>query len=103
MAALDIPDEWTKVTATLIPKVPAAKALTKFRPVACLRAMRKLWGYVWLELLPPLRFQSLQTAFVKGTDAAQGVYTIKRVAELAREWDAPVVAVQLDLKKAFDK
>ena len=37
-------------------------------------------------------------------DAAQRVYnTLKRVSELAREWNEPVVAIQIDLKKAFDR
>ena len=37
-------------------------------------------------------------------DAAQRVYnTLKRVSELAKEWNEPVVAIQIDLKMAFDR
>ena len=34
---------------------------------------------------------------------AQGVYTQKRVAESVKEWNELVVAIQIDLKKAFDR
>ena len=36
-------------------------------------------------------------------DAAQGVYSLKRAAELSRERGIPLFAIQIDLKKAFDK
>ena len=103
LATLDVQESWTEVKATLIPKIPAAHELKSFRPVSSLSATRKLWGYVWMELLPDLHFDTLQTAFVKGVDAAQGVYSIKRAAELAREWNCPLFAIQIDLKRAFDK
>ena len=101
--ALDIPEDWTRVAATLIPKVTGARELVKFRPIASLAAVRKLWGYIWLLALPVITFVSLQTAFVPGVSAAHGVYVLKRAAELAREWSVPMVIVQLDLKKAFDR
>ena len=102
-ATLDIPQRWTEVSASLIPKIAAARELKSFRPVSSLSAIRKLWGYVWMELLPSLHFKTLQTAFVKGVDAAQGVYSLKRAAELSREWGIPLFAIQIDLKRAFDK
>jgi hypothetical protein len=102
-ATLDVPESWTEVSATLIPKIAAARELKSFRPVSSLAAIRKLWGYVWMELLPNLLFETLQTAFVKGVDAAQGVYSLKRAAELSREWNTPLFAIQIDLKKAFDQ
>ena len=36
-------------------------------------------------------------------DAAQEVYTLKRVAESAKEWNETVVAIQIDLNKALDR
>ena len=95
---LDVLESWVELSATLIPKIAAARELKSFRPVSSLTAIRKLWGYVWMELLPDLRFKTLQTAFVKGVDAAQGVYSIKRAAELAREWNCPLFAIQIGLK-----
>ena len=56
-----------------------------------------------MELLPDLHSKTLQTAFVKGVDAAQGVYSLKRAAELSREWKVPLFVIQIDLKRAFDK
>ena len=35
--------------------------------IAGLCAMRKVLGYVWLKSLPPLRYESVQTAFVPKT------------------------------------
>ena len=91
------------MVASLIPKVAGAKVLAKFRPIASLAAVRKLWGYLWLSALPVISFLSLQTAFIPGVSASHGVFTLKRAAELARAWDVPLVVVQLDLKKAFDR
>ena len=88
-ASLEIPTDWTQVVASLIPKTAGAKVLTKFRPIASLTAVRKLWGYIWLMALPVISFLSLQTAFVPGVCATHGVYTLKRAAELAREWICP--------------
>ena len=50
--------------------------------------MRKVLGYVWLKSLPPLRYESVQTAFVPGTHADAGLFlllqgggTVSRMAE----------------------
>ena len=56
---LDVPERWTDVNASLIPKIAVAHELKSFRPVSSLTAMRKLWGYVWMELLPKLHFKTL--------------------------------------------
>ena len=59
---LDIPEEWTEVSACLIPKTPAPKELKSYLPV--LASVRKLCGYTWMELLPKLEFRTFQTAFI---------------------------------------
>ena len=103
LASLDIPSEWCQAFAILLPKVIGADSLTKFRPIACLPTMRKMMGYVFIRMLPPLRFDSLQTGFVPRAQGADGVYIIKRCAELSREWKHELYVVQLDLSKAFDR
>ena len=100
---LAIPESWTVVGSTLIPKMAGAASLAKFRAIACLLVSRKLFGYLWLQTLPVLRYHSFQCGFVHGAHAADGVFLIKRVAELSREWKVPLYAAQLDLKKAFDR
>ena len=98
------PRKWTKIIATLIPKVVGPKGLNEFRPLSSLCCVRKLIGYIWIETLPAdLRWHTFQTAFLKGRDASQAVFTIQRCSELAREWSIPLFCAQLDLKKAFDK
>ena len=87
----------------LIPKVVAPANLDKFRGIACLSAARKLFGYLWMHMLPPLQYVSFQTGFVKGRQAADGIFALRRAAELGREWSQPLFVVQLDLSKAFDR
>ena len=100
---LQIPLEWTQGKATLIPKVVAPSSLDKYRGIACLTAVRKLLGYLILAMLPDLVFFSVQCGFVPHRQAAEGVYRIKRILELCREWNRSVHVVQIDLSKAFDR
>ena len=103
LASLVIPGSWTTVRSRLIPKFIGGTDLDSFRAIACLPAARKLLGYVWLKMLPELNFDSFQTGFVAGSQAADGVYVLKRAAELSREWKRELHVVQLDLSKAFDR
>ena len=103
LSSLDFPDSWGAVGASLIPKVVGASSLAKFRAIACLPVARKLLGYLFLQLLPTLRFSSFQCGFVSGANAANGVYVVKRAAELSKEWNVPLYVAQLDLKKVFDR
>ena len=57
---------------------------------------------LWLKSLPPLRFESVQTAFVPKTHSDTGLFLLLKAAELSREWQREIVVVQLDVKKAFD-
>ena len=100
---LVFPEAWSVVGAVLIPNVVGAVSLNKFRAIACLPVARKLLGNLWLHTLPPMCFQSFQCGFIPGSHAANGVFVIRRITELAREWKVPVFVAQLDLKKAFDR
>ena len=102
-ARLNIPTSWTVVTAVLIPKVVGAACLSKYRAIACFSAIRKLMGYLMLQMIPQVVFHSFQTGFVPGSHAANGVFAICRAGELSREWNQPIFVVQLDLRKAFDR
>ena len=99
---MDFPEDWLCSLTVMAPKVVDAKCLTKFRPIAGLCAMRKVLGYVWLQSLPPLRYESVQTAFVPKTHADIGLFLLLKAAELSREWQKEIVVVQLDVKKVFD-
>ena len=50
-----------------------------------------------------LNFAAFQCGFIPGSHAANGVYAVKRAAELSKEWKVPLFAAQLDLKNAFDR
>ena len=55
--------------------------LTKFRPIAGLCAMRKVLGNVLLMSLPPLRYESVQSAFVPKTHADAGLFLLLQAAD----------------------
>ena len=99
---MSFPEEWMCSLTVMAPKVVGATWLTKFRPIAGLCAMRKVLGYVWLMSLPPLRYESVQTAFVPGAHADAGLFLLLQAAELSREWQREMVVVQLDVREAFD-
>jgi hypothetical protein len=103
LRTLELSDDWCRVFATLLPKSIGACDLSKFRPVACLSTFRKIIGYTWMRMLPPLRFDSFPTAFVPGSHPAAGVFLIKRAAELSKEWSSELYVAQVDLRKAFDR
>ena len=71
---MNFPENWLCSLTVMAPKVVGATCLTKFRPTAGLCAMRKVLGYVWLKSLPPLKYESVQTAFVPKTHADAGSY-----------------------------
>ena len=96
-------DDWSEITASLIPKVAVPKKPKDFRPIAALTALRKLVGYVFMMSMPEITYRSFQCGFVKKRDATQAVFCLKRMAELGREWGKPVFAAQLDMSKAFDR
>ena len=98
----DMNEDWMCSMTVMAPKVVGATCLTNSRPIAGLIAMRKVLGYVWLKSLPPLKYESVQTAFVPKTLADAGLFLLLKAAELSREWQKEIVVVQLDVKKAFD-
>ena len=100
---LKIPTEWCSRFAVLLARVVGADSPPKFQPIVSLLTIRKLLSYTFVQMLPLLTFFSLQTGFVPGAQAAEGVFVIKRVAELSREWGKELCLVQLDLCKAFDR
>ena len=51
----------------MAPTVLGATTLATFRPILVLCAMRKVMGYIRLNSLSPLRYESVQTAFVPKT------------------------------------
>ena len=65
--------------------------------------MRKLIGIGWLSLLPPIVYYSFQNGFVPNTSASEGVFVLRRAAELSRQWDCQLHVVQIDLCKAFSR
>ena len=100
---MNFPMVWTQVEAKLIPKCLGATSLDRFRAISRLCTARKLLGHLWVQTLPVLNFESIQTGFVPKSHASDGIFAIKRAAELSREWGKKLYIAQLDLKRAFDR
>ena len=47
------------------------------------------------QAAPPLRYESVQTAFVPKTHPDAGLFLLLQAAELSREWQREIVVVQL--------
>ena len=99
----ELPQTWSEITATLVPKLAVPSGPKDFRPIASLVTLRKMVGYLFLHFTPIRSWQSLQFGFVSGRDAAQAVFCVKRLGEVAKEWKRRLYIAQLDMSKAFDK
>ena len=99
----ELPQSWSEITATLVPKLAVPSGPKDFRPIAALVTLRKLVGYLFLHFVPSPSWHTLQCGFVSGRDAAQAVFCVKRLGEVAREWKRHMYIAQLDMSKAFDK
>ena len=95
----ELPQSWSEITATLVPKLAVPSGPKDFRPIAALVTLRKLVGYLFLyfALLPS--WQTFQCGFVSGRDAAQAVFCVKRLGEVAKEWKQQLYIAQLDMSK----
>ena len=91
---MTFPEDWLCFMTVMAPKVVGATCFTKFRPIAGLCAMRKVLGYGRLKSLLPLRYESVQTAFVPKTHADVCLFLLLKAAELSREWQREIVVVQ---------
>ena len=83
------------------PKVVGATWPSSGRSQGCVQ-LEKSWSTFGSIPLPPLRYESVQTAFVPKTHADAGVLLLLNAAEVSREWQKEIVVLQLDVKKAFD-
>ena len=60
----ELPQTWSEITATLVPKLAVPSGPKDFRPIASLVTLRKLVGYLFLHFTPTPSWQSLQCGFV---------------------------------------
>ena len=66
----ELPQSWSEITATLVPKLAVPSGRKDFRPIAALVTLRKLVGYLFLYSTPSPSWQIFQCGFVSGRDAA---------------------------------
>ena len=94
---VEFPADWMQSTL-LAPNVIGATILAEFRPNAGSRAMRKVLGYLWLDAVSPIRYDTNQKAIVPKKHAGAGSSLLPRAAEVTREWALCMVVVQLDVR-----
>ena len=99
---MNFPEDWLCSLTVMAPKVVGATCLTKFRPSSCTVCdAESLWAMCGSSHSTPLKYESVQTAFVPKTHAQiAGLFLLLQAAELSRERQREIVVLQLDVKKA---
>jgi hypothetical protein len=108
----DLPDSgncrdslWRKHEVSLLAKIPNAKLVKDFRPIAVLPVIYKLYSRVMYMLAETTcdRIYAPQFAFRKFHQAHEVVFIMRQLIEKAVEWKAPEVYIMDgDIKKAYD-
>ena len=62
----------------------------------CIVRDEKNLGYIWLNSLPPLRYESSDCVCAEDRRGCWVVFWLLKAAELSREWQTEVVVVQLN-------
>ena len=76
----------------------------QFRPIAIPPVVSKLFSKVLSYLAKPemRKLRAPQFAFTTGLQTHEAVYPIRRIVEIAIEWNIPVWIADGDIKKAYD-
>ncbi len=111
-AHADLPDSgncrdvlWKTHEVSLLAKIPNARLVKDFRPIAVLPVSYKLYSRVMYMLAENTcdRFYAPQFAFRKYHQAHEVVFIMRQLIEKAVEWKAPEVYIMDgDIKKAYD-
>ena len=86
-------------------KAVGTNHIGKFRPIAILPVLLKLYGIVILLLVGPDPMQRLvapQFAYRRGHQAHEAVFILRQVVEKSKEFDMGICIADGDVKKAFD-
>ena len=82
------PQIWDLVGAVLIPKKPKADQLDQYRPISLMSQVQKLYGRWLLTQAKPVldgQISENQSGFRAHRQAAEPLFTLLRITELARE------------------
>lgn len=93
-------------TITLVPKVPEADVIQKFRPICLFNVSLKILTKASNNRLVELANDVLdeaQTAFIKGRFIFYGVAVIHEILNEVHKSNSSGIVFKVDLEKAYDK
>eukprot|EP00438_Fugacium_kawagutii_P028211 Skav200380 [mRNA] locus=scaffold2518:393800:398071:- [translate_table: standard] len=98
------PRVWDTALVHLVPKTPAIKTFSQFRPLAVTAILYKIFMRVIARRLQIELgdHQHGQVAGLPGHQVHEIIHTIDIMAQRAREWKEPLYLLSWDFRKAFD-
>jgi ribonuclease HI len=97
-------EAWNEVVLNLIPKKKRPRNIKQFRPIAILAVLQKLYIKV-LDSLSEGKLKhtkAIQFAFKPGHQCHEPVFILRRLVEVAIEWNVPIFVLDGDIVKAYD-
>jgi hypothetical protein len=91
---------------SLIPKVPGAEDIKKFRPIALINVIFKLVSKAYairLSLVAHRTISPAQMAFIKGRFIQDGPLALHEIIHELKTKKLPAVLLKLDFEKAYDR
>ena len=99
----DVPEDWDKSIATLLPKVVPPANPKDLRPIALASHTSKAFARLLLgRLQNALQVKGNKQFATKGRQPAEFVWSALNIVHLAREWEQDAYILKLDIRKAFD-
>jgi hypothetical protein len=93
-------------TLTLIPKIPGAEEIRKFRPIALINVVFKFVAKAYAMRLSPIAHRMIihtQLAFIKGRQIQEGILSLQEIVHEVKSKRLGGVFLKLDFEKAYDR
>ena len=98
-----LPEDWSKATMVLIPKVTLPEDPKQVRPICVGLAASKLFCRMLLcRTTQALLYQGSAQSMGEGRQTCDYVFTVARLMQLEQEWRHGLCFLKLDVEKAFD-
>ena len=99
----EVPKEWDKSIATLLPKVIPPQCPKDLRPIALASHVSKAFARLILARIEDvLQIRGDKQFASRGRQPAEFLWSAVQVVHLAKEWKKDAYLLKLDIRKAFD-